>query len=99
VDTTIAVTRSGWYTVRARSRSARHPVLDSYHPFATTSPIYVIVGGAPIRSAEDAAYFLRWTERLDSVARASTDWNTPEERESVLDQIARARAVFEAVSR
>jgi TolB protein len=96
VDTTLSVSASGWYTVRAWSSSARHPVLDSYHPFATTSPIYVIVGGAPIRSAEDAAYLLRWTNRLDSLARASDSWNTPGERDAVLDQIRRARAVYEA---
>jgi hypothetical protein len=99
VDTSIAVKRSGWFTVRAWSRAARHPVLDSYHPFATTSPIYVTVGGAPIRSAADAAYFLKWTNRLDSLARAHTEWNTPAEREEVLGQMARARAVFEAGSR
>jgi hypothetical protein len=99
VDTTIRVTESGWYPIRAWSRAARHPVLDSYYPFATTSPIYVTVGGAPIRSPEDAAYFLKWTNRLDSLARASTAWNTPSERDEVLDQIARAREVFEARSR
>ena len=96
VDTTIAAGGSGWYTVRAWSRAARHPVLDSYYPFATTSPIYVIVGGAPIRSTEDAAYLLKWTNRLDSLARASDAWNTSEERDAVLDQIARARAVYES---
>jgi hypothetical protein len=96
VDTTITVDRSAWYTVRAWSRAARHPVLDSYYPFATTSPIYVMVGGTPIRSPEDAAYLLRWTNRLDSLARASDAWNTAEEREAVLDQIARARAVYQA---
>ncbi len=95
VDTTIAVTESGWYAVRAWSRAARHPLLDSYYPFATTSPIYVTVGGAPIRSPVDAAYFLKWTNRLDSLARASTEWNTLEERDEVLGQIARARAVYE----
>ncbi|MGH7517441.1 MAG: CehA/McbA family metallohydrolase [Gemmatimonadales bacterium] len=99
VDTTIAVAASGWYAVRAWSRSARHPVLDSYYPFATTSPIYVTVGGAPIRSPADAAYFLKWTNRLDSLVRAHTEWNTPAERDEVLNQIARARDVFEAGSR
>jgi hypothetical protein len=96
VDTTITVETSGWYTVRAWSRAARHPVLDSYYPFATTSPVYVIVGGAPIRSPGDVAYLLRWTNRLDSLARASDAWNTPGERDLVLDQIARARAVYES---
>jgi TolB protein len=99
VDTAITVDRSAWFTLRAWSRAARHPVLDSYYPFATTSPIYVIVAGRPIRSPADAQYFLRWTARLDSLARASTEWNTPWERDEVLGQIARARAVLESRSR
>ena len=94
-DTTIAVARSGWYTLRAWSARARHPVLDIY-PFATTSPIYVTVGGAPVRSPEDAAYFVRWIDRLDSLARASSVWNSTAERDSTLAKFARARQVFTA---
>jgi Tol biopolymer transport system component len=93
VDTMITVTRSGWYTLRAWSTHSRHPVLDIY-PFATTSPIYVSVGGAPVQSAEDAAYFVRWIDRLDSLARASTAWNSAAERDSTLAKFARARRVF-----
>ena len=74
---------------------SRHPVLDIY-PFATTSPIYVTVGGAPVRSARDAAYFVRWIDRLDSLARASTAWNSAVERDSTLAKFARARQVFAA---
>jgi TolB protein len=95
VDTTIAVERSGWYTLRAWSTQARHPVLDIY-PFATTSPIYVTVAGAPVRSPEAAAYFVRWIDRLDSLARASTAWNSDAERESTLGRFAAARKVFAA---
>ena len=95
VDTTITVARSGWYTLRAWSTHSRHPVLDIY-PFATTSPIYVTVGGAPVRSARDAAYFVRWIDRLDSLARASTAWNSEAERDSTLAKFARARQVFAA---
>ena len=35
---------SGWFLLRARSDRAIEPVLDLY-PYATTSPIYVTVGG------------------------------------------------------
>ncbi len=95
VDTTITVERSGWYTLRAWSTQSRHPVLDIY-PFATTSPIYVTVGGAPVHSPEAAAYFARWVDRLDSLARASTAWNSDAEREGTLRKFAEARAVFAA---
>jgi Tol biopolymer transport system component len=95
VDTLITVSRSGWYTLKAWSPRARHPVLDIY-PFATTSPIYVTVGDEPVRSPPAAAYFVRWIDRLDSLARASTAWNSVAEREETLRKFAEARKVFAA---
>ena len=85
---------SGWYTLRAWSDHATAPVLDIY-PFATTSPVYVTVGGAPIRSAGDARFFVAWIDRLEAAARAHSGWNTDAERTHVLEQIGRARGEFE----
>ena len=94
---TIPVARSGWYTLRARSTRATHPVLDLY-PFATTSPIYVVVGDAPVRSRADAEYFLAWIGRLEAAVREHRDWNGDAEREEVVRQLAAARAEFVARS-
>jgi hypothetical protein len=88
------VTGSGWFLLRARSDRAIYPVLDLY-PYATTSPVYVTVGGKPARSPEDAAYFLAWIDRLEGTARANTDWNTTEERDHTLELIGLAREEFE----
>ena len=85
---------SGWFLLRARSDRAIEPVLDLY-PYATTSPVYVTVGNAPVRSAEDAGYFLRWIDRVERAARVNADWNDAGEREHVLGLIERARAEFE----
>ncbi len=90
---TLPVDHSAWFTVRAFARHSRHPVLDLY-PFATTSPIYVTVGGAPIRSADDAQYFLRWLDQLEPQVRAHEGWNTEAEKTAVLGDIAKARAFF-----
>jgi hypothetical protein len=79
---------------RAFSDRSRHPVLDFY-PFGTTSPIYVAVGGAPVRSARDASYFLGWIDRVRAAAEAHRGWNTAAEKDAVLAQLAEARAVFE----
>ncbi|HEX6058747.1 MAG TPA: CehA/McbA family metallohydrolase [Gemmatimonadaceae bacterium] len=94
---TIPVTRSGWYTLRARGTRATHPVLDLY-PFATTSPIYVVVGDAPVRSRADAEYFLAWIGRLEGAVREHRDWNGDAERAEVVRQLAAARAEFVARS-
>jgi len=89
----VPVKGSGWYVLRAYSDRAEMPVLDLY-PFASTSPIYVRVGDEPVRSADDAAFFVRWIERLEQTARASSAWNTLAEQANVLQLLARARAVF-----
>ena len=86
---------SGWYLVRAFADRSRHPVLDFY-PFGTTSPVYVTVGGTPVRSRADALYFERWIDRVRAAAEAHSGWNTAAEKQAVLAQIARApERVFE----
>ena len=61
----------------------------------TTSPIYVTVNEQPIRSDEDARYFIAWLDRLRAGVQANTDWNSEADKESTLDLIARARQEFE----
>jgi hypothetical protein len=91
---TLPVDASGWYVLRAYSDRPRLPVLDLY-PFGSTSPIYVTVGDSPVRSREDAAYFLKWLDRLDAAAAAHTGWNGDAERVRVLDMLKAARAEYE----
>ena len=93
VSRTLPVVTSGWYVLRAYADRPEHPVLDTY-PFGTTSPIYVVVGGQAVRSSDDAAYFLAWLDRLEKATREHKGWNTPVEMESVLGDIASARAVY-----
>lgn len=87
-DATVAldVQRSGWFVLRARGDSARHPVLDLM-PMATTSPVYVTIAGARQRSPEDGRYFAAWIARLDSAASRSDAYNSERERESTLRAI------------
>lgn len=91
----IPVEKSGWFVLRAYADRPRLPVLDLY-PFASTSPFYVTVGGAPVRSREDAEYFLTWIGRVQEEVEKHRGWNTDGEREQVMATIAAARAVFEA---
>ncbi len=95
-DTVIRVTmdRSGWLLVRAAGDRPREPILDLY-PYATTSPVYVSVGGAPVRSAPDADFFIAWIGRVREEAARHEGWNTPAERTEVMTMLDAARAVFE----
>jgi hypothetical protein len=90
----VPVDRSGWLLLRARADRAAYPTLDVF-PYATTSPVYLTVGGTPARSAEDARYFIAWIDRTRAAVEAHRDWNTDAERRETLDMLARARAEYE----
>ena len=89
----IEIARSGWYLLRAWNSKATHPVRD-YLPFATTSPIYVTVGGEPAYSREDAEYFIAWIDRLIEMARTHDGYNTADEKSVVLKLLTDARAIY-----
>jgi TolB protein len=89
----VRLDRSGWCLLRAFSETGADPILDVY-PYATTSPVYVAVGGAPARSPSDAAYFLEWIDRVGDAAAAHPAYNTAAEREETLRTIARARKIY-----
>ena len=93
VTQAVPVTASGWYVLRAYAAHPEHPVLDIY-PFGTTSPIYVTVGNGRVGSADDAAYFLAWIDRLEKAAREHRGWNTEAEKAAVLGDFNRARDFY-----
>jgi Tol biopolymer transport system component len=93
VDGLIPLDASGWCVLRAFSDKAEYPILDLY-PYATTSPVYVSVAGAPVRSAADATYFVAWVDRLIAAARSNTSWNTEAEKASVLSMLQKARGKY-----
>jgi TolB protein len=93
VDASIPLDASGWCVLRAFSDKAEYPILDLY-PYATTSPVYASVAGAPVHSAADAAYFVAWVDRLITAARSNTSWNTEAEKESVLSILQEAREKY-----
>ena len=95
---TLPAEGSGWYVLRAWADLPRRPVLDLY-PFASTSPVYVQIGDQPVRSPADAAWFVRWVDRVIDAAGAHTGWNTPAEREATLSQLSRARDEYVRRSR
>jgi TolB protein len=91
---TVPVKESGWCVLRAWSDGAEYPVLDNY-VYATTSPVYVTIGGQRARSPEDAKYFAAWIARTIEVTSQYPDWNSPAEKEYVLKRLAEAKAVYE----
>jgi TolB protein len=95
---TIPIARSGWCLLRAWADKPESPVLDLY-PYATTGPLYLEVGAASMKSAEDAAYFIAWIDRLVKSAASNQAWNTEAEKASVLRLLEQARAVYAGLAR
>jgi TolB protein len=89
----LPINESGWCVLRAYTDKAEYPVLDKY-AYAATSPIYVGVAGHPQRSPEDAKYFVAWIDRTIDITSRYPDWNSPEEKESVLQRLRAARAIY-----
>jgi Tol biopolymer transport system component len=97
VTGSLAMDESGWCVLRAYSDKAEYPILDLY-PYATTSPVYLSVAGAPVRNSRDAAYFVAWIDRLLAAAGSNPSWNTAAEKESVLARLREARQKYVKMS-
>lgn len=68
LDQTIPDDRGGWMALRVAGPP--HADQPTGVVFAQASPVYLDVPGRPLRSREDAAYFLAWIDRLaDDVHR------------------------------
>lgn len=90
----IELDRSGWVLLRAWNDGPSPDIFDRF-PYATTNPVFVEVGGEAVRSPADAEYFLQWIERVEAATLASEAYNSPGEKQRVLEHIEAAKAVFE----
>jgi hypothetical protein len=97
-DGVLPLANTGWCLLRAWSEQSEYPILDLY-PYATTSPIYVQVAGSMIPAKQDAAYVIAWIDRLTKAAQTFSDWNDDAEKLEVMDQLSRARAVYEGLAK
>jgi TolB protein len=93
ISGTIPLSQSGWCVLRTSADKAQFPILDFYL-YATTSPVYVNIAGAPQRSPKDAQYFLAWVDRVIEAAEKHPAYNSEAEKQEVLKQLQAARAVY-----
>src|SRR5215475_1537133 len=91
---TVPLKESGWCVLRAWSEKAEYPVMDSY-AYATTSPVYVNIEGKRPQSPEDAKYFVAWIQRTMEVTEKYPDWNSAEEKKSVIMRLRDAKKIYE----
>lgn len=89
----IPAAQTGWCLLRASSDKPENPVYDDYI-YATTSPIYIDVAGSIPHPREDAAFFIKWIDRLTTLVDANANWNTRAEKASTLQMLQTAREIY-----
>ncbi len=95
----VAVEGSGWIHVRVFGDASESFPLDAGTPLAFSNPVWVFVGGAPIRSVRAAEYGIRWVDALREMAEEWPGWRSEAERAHVFAQFDEARAVYEQLGR
>ena len=68
--------------------------MDSYL-FAHTNPVFVIADGEPIRSRDDAAFFVRWIDQVLDELRAMDRWDDPSHKAEVIATFEEGRALYQ----
>ncbi len=92
----IAVSDGCWVALRARGIA--HPSVLGREVFAHTSPVYVTADGRGVTSADDAAYFVEWTDRLIDLAVREGRYPSDEARDAVLATFREGRAWYAAMA-
>ena len=93
------VTDSGWCHLRAEGAPADRFPMDVTYVQAFTNPVWLHVGGRPVRDAAAAEYALRWIDKLQDMADAWPGWRSPRERARVFAQFDEARDVYRRFAR
>jgi len=91
---TLKVTRSGWYHLRAEGKPEERYPLDTTFAQGLTNPVWVTVGGRPVRNRAAAEYCLKWLVNLQVLAEADPGWRSQKEKDHVFAQFNEARGIY-----
>ena len=94
VELEVQVEESGWIAARVLG-PPQHGAMDSYL-FAHTNPVFLIADGEPVRSREDAAFFVRWIDQVLEELRAMDRWDDPAHKAEVLSTFEEGRRLYQA---
>ncbi len=97
IETEVEINQSGWIAARVTGPDKQHLVMDTYL-YAHTNPVYLVKGGQPVHSPEDARYFLKWIDTVLGMIESSDSFDTPQQKQVVVELWQRARVVYETLS-
>lgn len=67
--------------------------MDATYAQAFTNPVWLTVGGRPVRDADAADYGLAWIDELQRQAEAWPGWRSQAEQDHVYAQFEEARSI------
>lgn len=91
----LALDGSAWVALRALGPRHRL-ILNDTEAFAHTSPVYVTVGGRPVRVAEDITFYRDWVERLIARTETRGRFASPERKAEVVALFKKALAWYQS---
>ncbi len=94
IKASFPINRSGWCHLRTEGEPEFRYPMDMAYVQAFTNPIWIEVGGQPVRSAEAASYGIRWIDKLQELAEAWPGWRSESEQAHVFGQFEQAREVY-----
>jgi len=96
-NATVPVKKSGWIAARVTGPDRLHLLMDSYI-YAHTNPVYIVKGNESPSSPEDARYFLKWVERVLELLEESDEFDSPAQKEDVIQLWRRGREVYSVLA-
>ena len=94
VDVPLVVTESCWVAARVDG-SAYSPFLFDSPLFALTNPVYVDIGGQPIDSVEDRAFFLQQIDKLARIVEIRDRFASLQDKNSFFDLLGQAEQIHQ----
>jgi hypothetical protein len=92
-QTRLPIGESSWIALRALGPRHRL-IMNDTMAFAHTSPVYVTVGGRPVRVNDDVRFYREWVERLIARTEKSPRFATAERRQEVVSLFQKALAWY-----
>ena len=90
---TVTIDRSSWIAARV-SGPFHRMVINDAKAFAHTSPVYVYLGDDPIRSQEDARFWVDWIDRLIERTAQRGRFSTAAQKQEVIELFQKAKAIY-----
>lgn len=90
----LTLRENGWVLFRVWN-AGPHPDIFDVYPYATTNPVFIYQGIPSSKSAGSAAYFIKWINRIEKMAKESPNFRSETERAVVLKDMAAARTYYE----